>query len=102
MVELLTTTSCDCAPPSDHDLNCQAFFAFVCGEIAEIEWRDPWITVLLNGVAACAPSSVRARPPGLELSVRVTVLGSSGIDFVSVRPPESLAVSRSSKWDGYP
>ena len=48
MVELLAITSCVCAPPSDHALNCQDFLAFVCGVGAEIEFRDPWITVLVK------------------------------------------------------
>ncbi len=59
------------------------------------------MTVLVNGVAACEPFSTSASPPGLELSVRFTVCGSSWTDRVSVRPPESLAVSRSSRWEGY-
>jgi hypothetical protein len=37
----------------------------------------------------------------LELRVSVTVRGSSCTDSVSVNPPESLAVSRSSRWEGY-
>ena len=78
-----------------------AFLPFVCGVGAEIVFRDPWITVLVKGVAACEPLSTSARPPGLELSVRVTVRGSSWIDRVSVSPPESVAVSRSSRWEGY-
>src|SRR5215210_8689625 len=94
-------TSCAWAPPSDQVLNCQVFFDLICGEGAESEFRDPWITVRVNGLVACVPFSASANPVGLELSVRVTVFGSSRIDRSSVSPPESVAVSRSSRWEGY-
>jgi hypothetical protein len=32
-------TSCVCAPPSDQDLKYHDFFAFVCGDGAEIEFH---------------------------------------------------------------
>jgi hypothetical protein len=93
----LPITSSVCAPPLDQDLNTQVFFALVSGEGAEIVFRDPWMTVLVKGVVACEPFSARVKPPGLVLSVSYTVRGSSRTDFVSVRPPESVAVRRNSR-----
>jgi hypothetical protein len=58
-------------------LNCHVFLAFVWGEGAAIEFREPWMTVLVKGVAACESFSARTKPPGMELNVRVTVFGFS-------------------------
>jgi hypothetical protein len=71
--------------------------ALICGEGAEIVFVDPWITVLVKGVGSSEPFSTRANPPGLELSVIETVFGSRRSDSVSLSPPESVAVSRSSR-----
>ena len=50
MVELVgATTLCVWAPASDHDLKSHDFFAFVCGDGAEIVLLDPWMTVRVNG-----------------------------------------------------
>ena len=57
--------------------------------------------ILVKGAGAWAPFSASRKPDGLEASVRTTVLGSSRTDSESVSPPESVAVSRSSRWDGY-
>jgi hypothetical protein len=51
--------------------------ALVCGDGAEIVFRDPWITVLENGAGSRAPFRARENPVGLEESVSDTVLGSS-------------------------
>ena len=74
MVELVgAITTCVSAPPSDHERKVQDFFAFVCGDGAEIVLLDPWMTVRVNGVAAVAPLNARFKPPGFVLSVRATV-----------------------------
>jgi hypothetical protein len=60
-------------------------------------WAEPTITVRVKEALADAPSTVRARPPGLVWKESTTVLGSSRTDVVWLRPPESVAVSRSSR-----
>ena len=58
------------------------------------------MTVRVNGVAALAPSTTSCSPGGLDASVRSTVAGSSRRDTVVVSPLLSVAVSRSSRYDG--
>ena len=81
----------------EHARGSRLFLALVCGEGAEIVFREPWITVLVNGVGASVPLSASEKPPGLVFSVNATVRGSRRIDSVSVSPPESVAVRRNSR-----
>ncbi len=62
---------------------------------------EPTITVRVNEAAFVLPLTVNWRPPGLVWNVSATVCGSSRTLLVSLRPPESVAVSFSSRWDGY-
>ena len=65
--------------------------------MADTVFVDPTMTVLVKVAVPAVPFTVRRRPPGMELKVRVTVLGSSRTVLVSVSPPESVAVSLSSR-----
>src|SRR5262249_31668914 len=46
------TMSCVCAPPSDQRAKAQVPPPGVCGDVALMVFREPRITVLVNGVAA--------------------------------------------------
>jgi hypothetical protein len=59
-------------------------------------FRDPWMTVRVKGVVACEPFNASANPPGLVVSQRHRAR-IQPIDSASVSPPESVAVSRSSR-----
>ena len=74
----------------------------VCGEGALIVLREPRITVRVNGAGAVKASSAsgEARRTATA-SVRSTVFGSRRTLWVRLSPPESVAVSRSSRYDGY-
>jgi hypothetical protein len=54
----------------------------------------------VNDVVAFSPLRPSVSPPGLDDSVSWTVRGSSRTVWVSVRPPASVAVRRSSRCDG--
>ena len=73
----------------------------VCGVAPLMELSDPWITVRVNGVVEPVALTVSVRPVGLEANESFTVLGSRRIVRVSVSPPLSVTVSRSSMYDGY-
>src|SRR5205809_328805 len=47
-----TTTSCSCAPPSDHDTK----VPLPCGEGALMVWVEPAIVVRVKGAVAVSPS----------------------------------------------
>ena len=59
------------------------------------------ITVEVNGVFAVVFRAVTGNPAGEEASLSPTVFGSSRTLFVSVSPCASVAVSLSSRYDGY-
>ena len=61
----------------------------------------PRITVFVNGVAAALLPAPIVNPEGTESSVSTVVFGSSRTLFVSLSPLESVAVSVSSRYDGY-
>ena len=88
---------CVWAPPFDQDENPYVVPASVCGETALTLLAEPMITVLLNGVAADVLPTTSCSPVGLEAKLSVTVCGSSRRVSVSVSPPASVAVRRSSR-----
>jgi hypothetical protein len=59
------------------------------------------ITVLVNGATVLELPTVSIRPLGLDWKASATVLGSSVMLAVLVRPPASVAVSTSSRCEGY-
>ena len=63
---------------------------------------EPLISVTLNGVgvAGLVPTA-RAIPRGLDRKDSTTVFGWSVALLVAWSPPESVAVSCSSRYDGY-
>ena len=61
---------------------------------------EPTITVRENGATDEALPTVSLRPAGVS-NVRTTVRGSRRMLSVSVSPPASVAVRRSSRCDGY-
>jgi hypothetical protein len=58
---------------------------------------DPMITVRVKLALASAPFITSLSPPTVVWNVKVTVCGSSRTVLVSDRPPESVAVSLSSR-----
>jgi hypothetical protein len=90
-----------CAPPSDHDWNVYVVPPRVCGVVAEIEFADPTITVRVNGAVADEAFTTSWRPAGDDANVSSVVIGFRLTLVVCDRPPESVAVSRSSRCDGY-
>src|SRR5829696_8485432 len=62
---------------------------------------DPTITVRLKLAVLVVDPTVSCSPPGVVWKLRVTVRGSSWRDTLCRRPPESVAVSCSSRYDGY-
>ena len=75
----------------------------VCGDGALTEFDEPTITVRVNGVAVdVALPTVRLRPGGVGREREVDGLaGRGGRSRCRSAPPASVAVSRSSRCDGY-
>jgi hypothetical protein len=94
------TMLCVCAPPSDHDENAYVVPFSVCGELALTELDEFTITVRVNGAVPLLEPTASCSPLGLEANVRSTVRGSRRTLVVLERPPESVAVSCSSRYDG--
>ena len=69
----------------------------VCGVGALMLLFEPSITVLVKGVALLELPTTSCRPEGELWKLSSTVRGSSRSVFVSVRPPASVAVRRSSR-----
>jgi hypothetical protein len=69
----------------------------VCGEGALIEFFEPTITVREKGVVPLELPTVSLSPAGSDSKLSSTVFGSSRTLLVSVKPPESVAVSLSSR-----
>ena len=90
-------TSWDAAPPSDQAENAHEVPLSTCGDGAEIEFLDPRMTVRVNGVTELPALNVIWSPDGFEPNERTTVCGWSVTLAVAVRPPESVAVRRSSR-----
>ena len=88
-------------PSSDQDAKLYVLLFLFCGDGALMVWVEPTITVRVNVAVEPLPSTVSDSPPGLVWKVSATVFGSRRRTFVSVRPPESVAVSFSSRYDGY-
>ena len=61
---------------------------------------EPWITVSVNGAGPAALSIVSSSPRHVRLKRESTVWG-TGRPLRCVSPPESVAVSVSSRYDGY-
>src|SRR5678816_2152744 len=66
-----------------------------------MELIDPTITVRENGVLDWVGPTAMPSPLGTELNVSTTVLGSSRTEVVACAPCESVAINRSSRYDGY-
>src|SRR5687767_3828369 len=94
-------TSWDRAPPSDHRWKAYDPPARVCGDGTDTVTRDPTITVVVNGVADVRDPSASCSTGRRGGSGIGTGRGTSRRVPVAVRPPESVAVSRSSRWAGY-
>ena len=62
-----------------------------------MELVEPTITVRLKVAVPWDPLTASLRPPGVLWKVNATVRGSSRTVSVSVSPPESVAVRRSSR-----
>jgi hypothetical protein len=92
---------CVWAPPSDQLANSYAVPPVACGEGALTERVDPRIAVRVNGATWLVDPTASDSPAGLDPKVRATVCGSSRRTCVLVRPPASVAVRRSSRYDGY-
>src|SRR5688572_24260440 len=88
-------------PPSDQPAKWYVTPPRDCGVGALMELLEPTITVRLKGVACVRPLMPTWSPPGLVAKLSATVLGWSVTLRVCVRPPESVAVRRSSRCDGY-
>lgn len=88
---------CVAAPPSDQNWNEYVFLPCVWGDGALSVFVDPMITVRVNDAMDEAPFTTSMRPPGIVWKVSTTVWGSSRMLVVLVRPPESVAVSLSSR-----
>jgi hypothetical protein len=73
----------------------------VCGLVALTEFVDPTITVRENGLAEEPELNASCSPVGLEVKLSTTVCGSSLTLVVEAAPLLSVAVSCSSRWDGY-
>src|SRR6185503_8621606 len=69
--------------------------------VALTEFVDPTITLRVKGVVPEVGPTASWSPIGLDWNVRSTVCGRTSRDTVVVAPAESVAVARSSKWDGY-
>src|SRR5437764_12503495 len=92
---------CVAMPLSDHELKLKMLLFSVCGLPAEIELAEPMITVLLNGVTPVVVLIPSVRPEGTEAKLSTAVFGSSRTLVVAERPPASVAVRSSSRYDGY-
>jgi hypothetical protein len=69
--------------------------------IAARELFEPTITVRENGVTDWLGPTAMERPLGTVLNERTTVRGSSRTEVVAWAPWESIAVNRSSRYEGY-
>ncbi len=101
VAEAGATMVCVWAPPSDQDENAYDEPPRVCGETALDGVRgadDHGAGERRRGL--CRPDD-ELEPGGLEANVSTTVCGSSLRISVSVRPPASVAVRRSSRYEGY-
>ena len=81
--------------------NAYVFEPLDCGVIALTVLLEPTITVRVKVALAVAPPTASWRPPGVVWKVSCTVLGSSRSVLVVLSPPESVAVSLESRYDGY-
>ncbi len=59
------------------------------------------MTVRVNGAVDVTPFTESCRPVGVVAKLSVTVCGSRRTDVVPLTPPPSVAVSWSSRYDGY-
>ena len=72
-----------------------------CGETALTVFAEPTMTVRVNGATADVPFTAISSPDGFERNERSTVCGLRRTLVVADAPSESVAVSRSSRCDGY-
>jgi hypothetical protein len=92
-----TVTSCVRAPPSDQRSQTYSVSFCVCGDGAETLTAEPTMSVRSNGVVCVDPPTASWSPLGCVENVIFEVFGSSRTDAFPVEPPESVAVSRSSR-----
>src|SRR4051794_30461166 len=90
-----------CAPPSDQVPNATGTPLYNCGVGPLTVLVEPWMTVRVNGATWLVAPTVRFSPAGLLTNVRSTVLGCTLTVVLLVSPPESVAVIRNSRYDGY-
>ncbi len=101
VLALAVTVRVAARSPSDHDWNAHRFLLRVCGDGALIVLADPSMTVRPERRGGLPPLSPSLRPEGLVAIESVTVRGSRRSFWTSLRPPASVAVSSSSRYDGY-
>src|SRR6187549_1460558 len=92
---------CVWGPPSDQPRYSYTVPLLACGAGALTESVEPTIAVRVNGVVWLVDPTARVSPAGIDANVRSTVCGSSRTVVVLVKPPESVAVNRRSRCDGY-
>jgi hypothetical protein len=85
------------APPSDQLWKAYEVPDRVCGLGADTETAESSTAVFVNGVVPGVPFTVMVSPAGTASNVSVTVRGSSRRMIVVASPPESVAVSFSSR-----
>ena len=95
------TMLCVWAPPSDQRWKVYVVPPRVWGEGAEMELADPTMTVLVNGAVADAEFTTSWSPAGDEANVSVVVIGLSCTVVEAEESSESVAVSWSTRCDGY-
>ena len=88
---------CRRAPPSLHEDHVKR----PCGEGALSQIADRASTVRVNGAGSASLPNASSSPGGTLASVTSVVRGFSRIVRVAVRPAASVAVSDSSRCDGY-
>jgi hypothetical protein len=86
--------------PCDHDSNVYWTPSSVCVAGADAVCVEPVMNMRVNGVVPVSSSTVRCSPGTLVANVACTVFGCRSTLSVSVRPPESVTVRRSSRWAG--
>src|SRR5436190_11342754 len=93
--------SCVRLPPSLQLVKSYVTPPTVTGDGAVTCRCEPWITSSVAGAVTVSVPSERSTPAGFDWSVIGTVSGSSRRVTVRLRPKLSVAVSCSSKYDGY-
>src|SRR5215210_1630041 len=90
-----------CVPPSDQEANSYVVPPSVCGVVALMELLEPTTTVRLKGAVELLSPTTRSSPAGSDWKFSTTGFGSSRTLLVSCKPSKSVAVRRSSRYEGY-